>query len=529
MPRLTRRGIVATAVAAVPVVFIGVFFIWPLLVTAHRAIAGGPLAGQESVIPTHAIASAALTTLTLASVGTATTLAVGLPATWALFRRPFPGARLIAATLTAPFVLPTVVVALAFLTVQRDVLPALGWRHGVPAIIAALAFFNVAVVVRTVGPALAGLDERLIAAARTLGASPVSAARTVIWPAVRRAVWGATAVTFLFCATSFALVLVLGGTRVQTLETAAYQELTAFLDLRGAALIALVQACLIAVVAAVVSMVSRRGAGPVTQTAPVRLAARARNVVPITVALLPAVVLVAVPIVALVRRSLLGASGYSFDAYRALAGGEHGIAEPLVTSVWIALIAAAVAMVVAAATVAAAALHPGARWVQTLSVGPLAVSSIVVGVGLLVALAVPLRSWGHTGIYVLLIAAQALVAVPLVVRILAPALEGIDPRLRAAAATLGASPLVVVWRVVVPRMRGAIASACGLAFAVAVGEFGASVFLARPAAPTLPTTIVRLLGRPGADNLATASAGAVVLAVLAGGVMMLADGSRRTP
>jgi thiamine transport system permease protein len=447
-----------------------------------------------------------------------------------LYRRRWRGSRTIAAALTAPFVLPTMVVALAFLTLQRDLVPALGARHGLSAIIGALAFFNVAVVLRTVGPALDGMDERLVAAARTLGASRFAAARRVVWPAVRRSVGGATAITFLFCSTSFAIVLVLGGTRIQTLETAAYIELTSFLDLRSAALIALVQACLVASVAAGVGWLSRPGRYAVTHAAPLRPSAGRRDVAAIGLALTPALFLTLIPLGTLVAGSLRGAHGPSLDAYRTLFGlseGGAGIAGSVVASLWIALVAAALSLVVGVLAVTAAAVHPGARWVRALTVGPLAVSSVVVGVGLLIALAVPLRSWGSTGTYMLLIAAQALIATPLVVRVLAPVLEGIDPRQSAAAATLGASPTRTVVRVVVPRMRAALASAAGLAFAVAVGEFGASVFLARPGTPTLPTAIMRLLSRPGAENVATASASAVVLAAIAGGAMMLAEGTRR--
>ena len=526
MPPIARRGTVAAIAAAVPVVFLGVFFAWPLLATVRRAVLGG---GQDGAgVSARSVVDAAGTTLWLAGAGTALTLAVGLPAAWALYRRRWPGSRVIAASLTAPFVLPTVVVALAFLTLQRDLLPALGARHGLPAIVAALAFFNVAVVLRTVGPALEGLDERLVAAARTLGASPAQAARRVIWPAVRRSVGGAAAITFLFCSTSFAIVLVLGGTRIQTLETAAYLELTAFFDLRSAALIALIQACLVAAVAAGVSVMTRAPARAATQAAPMRPRARRANVAAIAVAVAPALALVLLPIAALVHRSVRVGSTYTLDAYRNLFGtGASALRDSVVTSLWIALAAAITAFAVAAAAVIAAALHPRARWVRALTVGPLAVSSVVVGVGLLVALAVPMRSWGDTGTYALLVAAQALVATPLVVRILAPALDSLDPRQSAAAATLGASPFQAMWRVVIPRLRPAIASAFGLAFAVAIGEFGASVFLARPGTPTLPTAIVRLLGRPGAENVATASAGAVVLAVLAGGVMMAVEGRRR--
>ena len=99
--------------------------------------------------------------------------------------------------------------------------------------------------------------------------------------------------------------------------------------------------------------------------------------------------------------------------------------------------------------------------------------------------------------------AQSLVAAPFVVRIVAPALRSIDPRLREVAATLGASP-ARGWREVdVPLAGRAFAVAAGFAFAIALGEFGATVFVARAEQPTLPVAIFRFLGRPGSGEPGT--------------------------
>ncbi|MEP6893408.1 MAG: ABC transporter permease subunit, partial [Gaiellaceae bacterium] len=106
---------------------------------------------------------------------------------------------------------------------------------------------------------------------------------------------------------------------------------------------------------------------------------------------------------------------------------------------------------------------------------------------------------------------QALVAAPFVVRIVAPALRGIDPRLREAAAVLGAPPARVRREIDLPLVLRPLGIAAGLAFAIALGEFGATVFLARSDRPTLPVAIFRFLERPGATNQGTAAALCVVL------------------
>ena len=108
--------------------------------------------------------------------------------------------------------------------------------------------------------------------------------------------------------------------------------------------------------------------------------------------------------------------------------------------------------------------------------------------------------------------AQAMVALPLVVRTVAPVLRSIDPRQRQAAASLGAGGLRVLLSVDLPIARRSVLAAAGFAFAVSLGEFGATSFLARSDRPTLPVVIYQLISHPGELNYGMAMAGSVVLA-----------------
>ena len=124
--------------------------------------------------------------------------------------------------------------------------------------------------------------------------------------------------------------------------------------------------------------------------------------------------------------------------------------------------------------------------------------------------------------------AQAVVAVPLVVRTVLPVLRAIDTRLHEAAAVLGASPGRVLAFVDWPIAARSLGLALGLAFAVSLGEFGATSFLARPERPTLPVVIFRLIGRPGQQNFGMALAASVILALMTATVMALAERLRAT-
>ena len=114
-------------------------------------------------------------------------------------------------------------------------------------------------------------------------------------------------------------------------------------------------------------------------------------------------------------------------------------------------------------------------------------------------------------------------AIPLVVRLVLPVLRSVDPRLREAAATLGSSPSRT-WRTVdLPVLGRALAVGAGFAAAVSLGEFGATSFLARTSAPTLPVEIAQLMSRPGEASSGQAAALSVVLVVLTGTVVALVE------
>jgi thiamine transport system permease protein len=116
-----------------------------------------------------------------------------------------------------------------------------------------------------------------------------------------------------------------------------------------------------------------------------------------------------------------------------------------------------------------------------------------------------------------------MVALPLVVRAVAPALHGIDPRRREAASALGANPLRVLASVDLPVAWRPVLAATGFAFAVSVGEFGATSFLSRPDRPTLPVVVFDLISRPGAESFGMALAAAVVLGLTTATVMVTVE------
>jgi len=527
------------AAAVPPMVFLTLFFAWPVAALVAR---GFFVDGRFTVEGVADVLSAARTwriigqTLTQATLGTICSVLLGVPGAFVLYRCRFPGRRALRALVGVPFVLPTVVVGVAFrsLLAENGPLGWLGWEESFPAILAALVFFNYSVVVRTVGVLWARLDPRQADAARSLGASSARVLATVTLPALAPAIASAAALTFLFCASAFGVVLILGGADYGTIETEIWYQTTQLLDLQAAAALSILQLVIVGASLMVANATRAR------QERALRLSGRSSSRPlrgsdwpAVLVTLLVVVGLLLLPMVTLVARSFVTADGIGLRNYRLLATNAD---SALTVSVWQAMwnslgtAAAATAIAVGLGALVSYVLsrRPGSRVgqrtlrvVDSVFMLPLGVSAVTVGFGFLITLNRPpldLRSS-----WVLIPIAQAMVALPLVVRAILPTLRAIDPHLHEAAATLGASPWRTLLTLDVPFALRGLGLAIGFGFATSLGEFGATAFLARPDRPTLPVVIFRLIGRPGVENFGMAMAASVVLAVLTAAVMAAAE------
>jgi thiamine transport system permease protein len=514
-----RRPLTARAwlVAAygVPLAFLAVFFVYPLVSIVGRGLGTD---GGDSAIDTLTdplTRDVLWFTVWLAAASTALTLAVSLPATYVLGRYDFRGRGVVLALVTVPFVLPTIVVALAFLAILPEPL-----ERGPFAILLAHAFFNVAVVTRIVGTFWASLDPRLTDAAATLGASPWKRFRHVTTPLLAPALSAAAAIVFLFSFTSFGIVLVLGGPSYSTLEAEIYNQAVRAFDLHAAAVLSVVQLVCVALTVAVVLRLEGRLAArgevrPERSVLRRPRSTRDRAVVAGSIGALG--LFLAAPLLAVVERSFATGSGYGFEGYRALGRPTSAFLatpwEAVLNSVVYATAATAIALVVGGLAAFALARPGSRRMLDGLLMLPLGASAVMLGLGFVIAFDEGWRDFRSEPWVVPVV--QALVAVPFVVRIVVPTLRSIDPREREAAALLGASPGRVLREVDLPVAARGLAIAAGFAFAISLGEFGATVFLARADRPTLPVAIFRFLGRPGELNVSQAYALAVILMAVA--------------
>src|SRR5699024_3924896 len=351
---------------------------------------------------------------------------------------------------------------------------------------------NYALVVRGVGGMWERLDSRTEEAAAALGARPSRVFFAVTLPALMPAIVSAASLVFLFCATAFGVVLVLGGPRVGTVETEIWTLTTQFLDLRSAAVLSIVQLVIVSgvLLTANAARNKREVALRLTSTAVSRAPLRWGADWPaIAVTASTGVFLLALPMVHLVTASLRTSSGWGLGNYRALGtlGTHNALSVPVwhaaANSVKIALLATIIAVGVGTLVSLIASRRPRTARIRRLVAGvdaafmlPLGVSAVTVGFGFLVTLNRPPLDLRN----ILIPIAPAVVAIPLVVRTITPVLRAIDPRMREAASVLGAGPGAVLARIDGPFLIRSLGLAIGFAFAASLGEFGATSFLARP-------------------------------------------------
>jgi thiamine transport system permease protein len=469
-----------------------------------------------------------------AAVSTLLTLVLALPGAYVFARYNFFGKNLFQSLMTIPFVLPTVVTAAAFRALLGSnglvnnwlmagfnlTQPPIKIDQTVSFFLLAHVFYNYTLIVRIVGSFWAGLDPDLRSAAKMLGASPFQIFRRITLPLLMPAIGSAALLIFIFCFTSFGVVLILGGPGYATLEVEIYRQSVQLFNLPMAAALSLIQ---IVVNFLLMWLHARLGAkskvgfysdsstgSPINaQTTGQRSFIRAN--------LLFMFLLLITPLLALVIRSLVGENGLTLSYYLALFSTESRsvfFVEPIsavANSFGFGLTAMVLAVTLGllASTFLSSEHGRSSSFWDAVIMLPLATSAVTLGFGYIITLNKPPLNLRDS--VALVPIAHALVAFPFVVRCILPSLRQIPQSLKEAATLLGASPLQV-WRwIEIPIVSRAIFVGAVFAFSISMGEFGASSFVTRPHTPTMPVAIFRFLGQPGEMNYGQAMAMSTIL------------------
>tara|TARA_R110002050_G_scaffold28530_5_gene73443 strand:- start:11687 stop:13300 length:1614 start_codon:yes stop_codon:yes gene_type:complete len=519
-------------------VFIGLALAAPVWVLVSQGTGHGLATNQADYL-------FRITRFTLVQAGLSTVLSVAfaLPVARSLARRPsFRGRRWLISLFAVPLGLPPLVAALGLLEVwgrngvANKGLALFGLEtpfsiYGLSGILIAHVFFNMPLAARLILPGLERLPPEYWKTAANLGMSGFSLFRLVEWPAMRRSAGAAAGLVFMLCATSFTLVLVLGGgPAATTLEVAIYQALRFDFDPGRAVLLSLIQVGLTLAVMLGLKLMSIP-----TETGDTKGGATSRPDVARGVRSLPDFVLIAVaglfvgaPLVA------VGVSGMAADLSRLLSGAQFWRAAA--TSLLIGIAAATVSVSLAGLMVRArhsAGAQPRSPGLGLLSGMSGAASSltllvppVVLGAGWFLMLG------GGAGQLIaplcVIVLINALMALPFVMRVIEPAHMSAMERNGRLALSLGITGINRLWQIDIPAMLTPMATGFVFAMALSLGDLGAIALFGSNRIVTLPWLLYQKLG---SYRTADAAGLALLLGVTTMALMVIGDrlGNRRGP
>lgn len=523
MMKANRRRLVVSALAAAPaVVFLSVFFLWPVIAILVRGFSQSNVGESFANVFTDPVLRRVMQFTFVESVlSTVACVVLGVAgaATFANFS--FRGKSFLRAAIVIPFVMPTVVMGVAMLVlIGRDGLSPVQLSGTLTAIVLAHVFFNYAIVTQTVSAAWSSLDQSLIDSAKTLGASGFQSAKSVYYPLLRPAILAAASLVFLFSFTSFGIVLILGSINQRTIEVEIYEQTAKFLRLDTAATLVIVQLVVIAAVFVLSGYFNRRIEQRTTSLSSARSVKTKgeRVFVFANIAIMGAVIFA--PLFVVVGKSFSTPNGWGWQWYVDIFSQRKGSTafvsptDAIINSFLYGLVTVLIAVVIGslAASTLARAKHSFWQGLADVVVSlPLGTSAVTVGFGYILVFST--SSFDLRQSFWIVPIAHSVIAMPLVIRIVLPSMKSRDMAIDDAAKVLGASWWRKLCYIDLPLLRQPLTVAAAFAFAVSLGEFGATAFLARPDRPTLPIAIYRTLGRPGESSFGQAMALSVILMV----------------
>lgn len=550
-----------------PLLFLGVFYFYPLTAILKESLV---TSGQLNISQIGELFSRPFIwhvlwfTLWQAAVSTLITLTLGLPLAYVFAHFNFPAKRLLRALITVPFVMPTVVTAAAFsaLAGPNGMLnrwletlflleePPITLMQSIWGILLAHVFYNTSVIVRTVGGFWSRLSPHVNEAAAVLGADVRRRWLHITLPLLAPSILASSLLVFLFCFTSFGVVLIIGGLRYSTIEVEIYRQTVALFNLPLAAVLSLLQIVVTFGIMSLYTRMQSKLSVSLSQHRSIVSTSLEQKNWPLVLVTAVAVLTLLAPLIALAWRSVsLGEEWITLRYYAELTinRAQSAFFVAPVIAIWNSVLYALITTVCSLLLGISGAYllvdndrlqrHLGsllanvegassrsrrrrkARIVEDrlriagrlsflldpLLLLPLGTSAVTLGFGYILSMG----SW-RTSLW-LIPMAHTLIAAPFVVRTFLPALRSLDPRIQEAAAILGASPARVWWEIDVPVLFRAVLVGAMFAFSISLGEFGATLLVSRPDRPTMPMVIFQALGQPGLLNYGQALAMSTIL------------------
>lgn len=530
LPMSVRRKLTDYLPTVVPLSFLGAFVIYPVAAVILDGLVNGPGQTLPEVLSSSITLRTVSFTLLQSALSVALSLLLGVPGAFLISRLRFRGKALVRAAIVIPFVLPPIAVVVGFLRMlgSNGILDQLAMlligsptsvlnlATGLPGIVLAHAFYNTPLVILMISASLEKLSPEVEESADILGASTIQKLRHIVLPHIAAALLSAAMLVFLFCFMSFPIILALGQEDYVTIEVEIWYAFRYF-DYGKASSLALIQVCVTLSLASVYALSARKPAAQATHT----LSIKTRGISELGLAEKVAVItymailtiLVAGPIASIAYAAVYDpvSNQYTLRGLQNLldpapGGGLVALANSIFYSTMATVLSLALALPLAYAR------RSSKRRMSTLTSGmvllPLGVSSITTAYGLLRMVAVPL-GWNRNP-WPIIVMAQTIIGLPFTTRSIENSLSAVSPDYLEQAESLGADRMQRLFFVEIPLLAPGIVVGGVFAFAMAIGEMSATLFIALPQNVTLA---VATYGYLGVRKFVEAGAAALVIVI----------------
>ncbi len=510
---MRKRPLALYSAISIPFLVLIVFLIYPVLRVLIEGLLLNTGLSVSEVLESPVTQRAFVFSLYQAFLSTMLSVILGLSGAILLTRLRFRGKTLVRSLLIVPFVLPPIVVVVGFirmfgsfgiidsiamvLTGSTETLIDLA--SGIPGIVLAHAFYNVPLVMLMVSSSLERLDPDIEESAELLGASSLQKFRRITLPHILPSLLASSLLTFIFCFMSFPIVLTLGEGRYKTLEVQIYDAFRSF-DFTKASTVGILQVLVTMGLAFAYVRANRRqnvGTGP-TRSIKTKSFSQL-NPITRVLAILYFIILctlVVGPIASILQSAVYDpvTATYTLDGFTNLLRiGTGGGFVPLINSVLYAILATILAVILGI-PLAYSRRSKGKvlpSFTSMLVLLPLGISSITVAYGLMIAIAVPLGL--TTNPWPIIVIAQTIIGLPFSAKSIEVSLDKIDNAILENADILGVSRTQRLMFVELPLLMPGIIVGAVFAFAMAIGEMSATLFIALPQNFTLAVAIYQNL------------------------------------
>ena len=411
-------------------------------------------------------------------------LAVGLPGAWILANTQFKGKKSVKSIYGIPFILPSVLVVLGFVIFygNNGLLSKLIGKnphilYSFKAILLAHVFYNFPVVTTIVGNAMEKLDSRIEESARNCGAGELKIFFEITMPRLLKSVLSACCIVFLLCLSSFAIILILGGSpKLSTMEVEIYRLAKMDMDISKASSLCIYSTVITAMVLFLQNTLTDK-----TNYTEETVHSYSKKLSAFSfIYLILSVLFILCPVFSIVLRSFTSASSRAGRLFVSLSAYKNIDLNCLLQTFLIALGSASVSTVLALGFM---------DYRGILTMLPLVISSAIIGLGYLI-LCVRIPSF-HGAL--LIMAAHSVINMPFALKTIKNVHDKIPNQYKELACLEGSTDKRYFLSIELPILKNAIISSFLLCFSLSAGELNATAILGSSKTATIPMQIKHMI------------------------------------